>query len=65
VFLPRLSCDDDYFDKLGRSTFLCVLLRVIKGWHVHKEMTLNYSVIPGKIKFVLFESFESFTDKVP
>jgi dTDP-4-dehydrorhamnose 3,5-epimerase len=28
---------------------------VVKAWHLHKEMTLNYAVIYGEIKFVLFD----------
>ena len=27
----------------------------IKAWHLHKEMTLNYAVILGEIKFVLYD----------
>lgn len=39
---------------LERSTF-CGLLRVIKGWHVHKEMTLKYSVKRGMRKLALYD----------
>lgn len=39
---------------LERSTF-CGLLRVIKGWHVHKEMMLKYSVIQGMRKLALYD----------
>ena len=39
---------------LERSTF-CGPLRVIKGWHVHKEMTLNFSVIQGMRKLAPFD----------
>src|SRR6202011_3674432 len=28
---------------------------VIKGWHLHKEMTLNYAVVSGMIKLVLYD----------
>ena len=28
---------------------------VVKAWHLHKEMTLNYAVIFGEIKFVLYD----------
>ncbi|MEI8120599.1 MAG: dTDP-4-dehydrorhamnose 3,5-epimerase family protein [bacterium] len=28
---------------------------VVKGWHLHKVMTLNYVVIRGTIKFVLYD----------
>ena len=29
---------------------------IVKGWHLHTEMTLNYVVLKGKIKFVLHDS---------
>ena len=28
---------------------------VVKGWHLHTKMTLNYVVIKGMIKFVLYD----------
>ncbi|MGH7837550.1 MAG: dTDP-4-dehydrorhamnose 3,5-epimerase family protein, partial [Candidatus Binataceae bacterium] len=31
---------------------------VIKGWHFHREMTLNYACIFGRIKLVLFDDRE-------
>ena len=31
---------------------------IVKGWHLHKVMTLNYAVLKGKIKFVLFDPRE-------
>jgi dTDP-4-dehydrorhamnose 3,5-epimerase len=31
---------------------------VVKGWHLHKRVTLNYVVIRGMIKFVLFDARE-------
>jgi dTDP-4-dehydrorhamnose 3,5-epimerase len=37
---------------LEKSTF-CGLLRIIKRWHVHKGMTLNYSVIQRMRKLAL------------
>ena len=27
---------------------------IVKAWHLHKAMTLNYAVMYGEIKFVLF-----------
>jgi dTDP-4-dehydrorhamnose 3,5-epimerase len=31
---------------------------VIKGWHRHREMTLNYAVPFGRIKLVLYDERE-------
>jgi len=29
---------------------------VIKGWHLHTRMTLNYAVVSGMIKLVLYDA---------
>jgi len=50
-----LRCDDEVFDKFGEIYFSKVYPGVIKGWHIHSEMTLNYSVIEGMIKLVLYD----------
>lgn len=47
---------DEEFDKFGEIYFSTVYPGVIKGWHVHKEMTLNYAVVKGNIKLVLFDN---------
>jgi dTDP-4-dehydrorhamnose 3,5-epimerase len=31
---------------------------VVKGWHLHQRMTLNYAVVVGMIKLVLFDDRE-------
>jgi len=50
-----LRCDDEIFNKFGEIYFSKVYPGVIKGWHIHSEMTLNYSVIEGMIKLVLYD----------
>ena len=35
--------DDPDFISFGEIYFSCVYPGVIKGWHLHKKMTLNYS----------------------
>ena len=32
---------------------------VVKGWHRHREMTLNYACIDGRIKLVLYDEREA------
>lgn len=54
-----LRCDDPFFEKFGEIYFSTVYPGVIKGWHFHKEMTLNYAVINGMIKLVLYDDRES------
>ena len=53
-----LRRDDPLFEQFGEIYFSKVSPGVIKGWHIHKEMTLNYAVISGMIKLVLFDDRE-------
>jgi len=53
-----LRCDDPHFKKFGEIYFTVVYPGVIKGWHIHKKMTLNYAVVSGMIKLVLYDSRE-------
>jgi dTDP-4-dehydrorhamnose 3,5-epimerase len=47
--------DSAVFSRFGEIYFSCTHPGVVKAWHLHKEMTLNYAVIFGEIKFVLFD----------
>ncbi len=47
--------DDPDFISFGEIYFSCVYPGVIKGWHIHKRMTLNYAVPFGTIKLVLYD----------
>lgn len=53
--LHMLRVDDPHFEKFGEIYFSVVYPGVIKGWHLHKEMTLNYAVVQGTIKLVLYD----------
>ena len=53
--MHMLRSDDDHFQQFGEIYFSCVHPNEIKAWHIHKEMTLNYAVPHGKIKFVLYD----------
>jgi len=53
--MHMLRVDDPHFEKFGEIYFSVVYPDVIKGWHFHKEMTLNYAVVSGTIKLVLFD----------
>lgn len=50
-----LRADDPFFEKFGEIYFSSVYPGVIKGWHIHTAMTLNYAVIKGMIKLVLYD----------
>src|SRR5215510_13008959 len=48
--MHMLRCDDPHFERFGEIYFSVVYPGVIKGWHLHREMTLNYAVVAGTIK---------------
>ena len=50
-----LRNDDPIFEKFGEIYFSIVNPGVVKGWHWHEKMTLNYAVIRGTIKLVLYD----------
>jgi len=54
-----LRCDDTIFEKFGEIYFSLVYPGIIKGWHLHEKMTLNYAVIQGMIKLVLYDDREN------
>lgn len=53
-----MKSSDDQFTTFGEVYCSTVYPGVVKGWHLHKEMTLNYVVLKGNIKFVLYDSRE-------
>lgn len=55
VIMHMLRKDDPGFEKFGEIYFSLVYPGVVKGWHLHTKMTLNYAVIQGMIKLVLFD----------
>lgn len=61
--MHMLRADEAHFEKFGEMYFSVVYPGVVKGWHRHKEMTLNYTVISGMIKLVLYDSREDSTTK--
>lgn len=53
--MHMLREDSPVFTKFGEIYFSCTHPGVVKAWHLHKVMTLNYAVVNGEIKFVLFD----------
>jgi dTDP-4-dehydrorhamnose 3,5-epimerase len=49
---------DPHFREFGEIYFTSIYRDVIKGWHRHREMTLNYACIWGRIKLVLVDDRE-------
>ncbi len=50
-----LKSTDPHFTAFGEIYFSSVYRGVVKGWHRHREMTLNYACVVGRIKLVLFD----------
>lgn len=53
--MHMLREDSPVFQRFGEIYFSCTHPGAIKAWHLHKKMTLNYAVIHGELKFVLYD----------
>jgi dTDP-4-dehydrorhamnose 3,5-epimerase len=53
--LHMLRNDDEGFEGFGEIYFSLVYPGVVKGWHRHVEMTLNYAVPVGMVKLVMYD----------
>lgn len=53
--MHMLRSDDPAFERFGEIYFSTVWPGAIKGWHLHTRMTLNYAVVSGQIKLVLYD----------
>ena len=47
--------DSPVFERFGEIYFSTVYPGVVKGWHIHRRMTLNYAVPIGMIKLVCYD----------
>jgi dTDP-4-dehydrorhamnose 3,5-epimerase len=55
TIFPMLKATDLHFVRFGEIYFSTVYPGVIKGWHRHRDMTLSYACIFGRIKLVLYD----------
>jgi dTDP-4-dehydrorhamnose 3,5-epimerase len=53
--MQMLRATDPHFTQFGEIYFSTVYRGVVKGWHRHREMTLNYACVFGRIKLVLYD----------
>jgi dTDP-4-dehydrorhamnose 3,5-epimerase len=53
--MHMLRRDSPRFSDFGEIYFSCTYPGAIKAWHLHRAMTLNYAVVHGVIKCVLFD----------
>lgn len=47
--------DSSIFKSFGEIYFSTIYKNSIKAWHLHKEATLNYACVKGRVKLVLFD----------
>ena len=50
--------DSPGFERFGEIYFSLVYPGVVKGWHLHRHMTLNYAVPVGMVKLVCYDDRE-------
>jgi dTDP-4-dehydrorhamnose 3,5-epimerase len=55
MVMHMLRADAPHFERFGEIYFSTVYPNVVKGWHLHRRMTLNYAVVAGMIKLVLYD----------
>ena len=53
--MHMLRSDSPVYVDFGEIYFSTVHPGVVKGWHIHHKMVLNYAVPIGRIKFVLYD----------
>jgi dTDP-4-dehydrorhamnose 3,5-epimerase len=58
TILHMMRATDPHFQQFGEIYFSTIYNGLVKGWHHHREMTLNYSCVHGRIKLVLFDDRE-------
>lgn len=46
---------DPHFIEFGEIYFTSIYRGVVKGWHRHREMTLNYACISGRVKLAIYD----------
>ena len=56
--MHMMRVTDPHFKQFGEIYFTTIYPGVVKGWHRHHEMTLNYAVPFGRIKLVLYDERE-------
>jgi dTDP-4-dehydrorhamnose 3,5-epimerase len=53
--MHMLRATDPHFKQFGEIYFSTIYRNVVKGWHRHHEMTLNYACVFGRIKLVVYD----------
>jgi dTDP-4-dehydrorhamnose 3,5-epimerase len=50
-----LKATDPHFERFGEIYFATAFEGIVKGWHRHREMTLNYACVFGRVKLVIYD----------
>jgi dTDP-4-dehydrorhamnose 3,5-epimerase len=50
-----LRRDDSHFIEFGEIYFTTIYKDIVKAWHKHSDMTLNYACISGRIKLAIYD----------
>ena len=53
--LHMLKATDSVFNEFGEIYFSGIYPDVVKAWHIHSRMILNYAVPIGEVAFVLYD----------
>lgn len=56
MVMHMLRNDEEHFKGFGEIYFSVIFPGAIKAWHLHHKMTLNYAVVQGNIKLVLYDN---------
>lgn len=58
TIMKMQECIDPEFKGFGEIYFSTIYPGIVKGWHLHEKAILNYAVVKGRIKLVLYDSRE-------
>jgi len=55
TILHMMKRTDPHFVEFGEIYFSTIYKGAIKGWHLHRDMTLAYACVHGRIKLVIYD----------
>ncbi len=55
TIMHMLRATDPHFQQFGEIYFSTIYRDIVKGWHKHRDMTLNYACVFGRIKLVVHD----------
>ncbi|HEU0073605.1 MAG TPA: WxcM-like domain-containing protein [Dehalococcoidia bacterium] len=61
--MHMLRADSPVYRGFGEVYFSVVYPGVVKGWHRHRDCTLNYTAVSGMVKVVLYDERQASATK--